>query len=225
MIELRGITKTYAAGKETIRALGPLDLRIAPGERLMVTGPSGSGKSTLLALLGCLERPSEGTYTLDGVDVSRLTEAGLAQVRRDRMGFVFQRFHLIEELDVFANVALPLIYRGWPADARRRAVEESLIRVGLASKMRSRPSQLSGGEQQRVAIARAVAGGPEILLADEPTGNLDSVTGERIVGLLVSLQEERPGNILVVVTHNLELPVKPNRTIVLRDGRIDGSGV
>ncbi len=220
MIRLTEIRKTYRAGADEIRALGPVSLEIPMGQSVAVVGPSGSGKSTLLSVLGCLERPTAGSYALDGRELGSLPETELARLRREEFGFVFQRFHLIEELDVAGNVSLPLLYRGWPARARREAALEALGRVGLASRASRRPSRLSGGEQQRVAIARALVGEPRVILADEPTGNLDSVTGGLVFDLLIQVHAAAKGRILIVVTHNAELARRLHRIVVLRDGQV-----
>jgi len=220
MIRLADVSKTYRMGADEIRALGPVSLEIPAGQTVAVVGPSGSGKSTLLSVLGCLERPTTGSYVFADRDVGNLRETDLARLRREEFGFVFQRFHLVEELDVLSNVALPLVYRGWPARARREAALEALRRVGLADRAARRPSRLSGGEQQRVAIARALVGEPRVILADEPTGNLDSVTGELVFDLPVRLHSATAGRILIVATHNVHLSRRLDRIIALRDGQI-----
>ncbi|MCP5150600.1 MAG: ABC transporter ATP-binding protein [Ectothiorhodospiraceae bacterium] len=217
MIRLRGISMHYALGETPVRVLERVDLDIAQGERIAIAGPSGSGKTTLLLLLAGLERPSEGTVSLDGVDLGRLDADGLADLRRDRIGIVFQSFHLVPSLSALDNVALPLEIAG-RRDARRRAAD-LLDQVGLAPRARHFPSQLSGGEQQRVAIARALANRPALLLADEPTGNLDSDTGERIADLLLRLDREN-GATLVLVTHDLDLAARCDRVLRLHDGKL-----
>jgi len=183
-----------------------------------VVGPSGSGKSTLLSIIGCLERPTSGGYYLQDQPVADLGEAELAKLRRERFGFVFQRFHLIPELSVLDNVSLPLLYQGASVRTGRREAALALERVSLATKARARPYQLSGGEQQRVAVARATVSRPTILLADEPTGNLDSANGALVVELLLSLQRESPTGILVMVTHNLALARRLDSMVFLEDG-------
>ena len=200
------------------RVLGPLSLEVPAGRSLAVVGPSGSGKSTLLSIIGCLERPTSGGYYLQDQAVADLGEAELAKLRRERFGFVFQRFHLIPELSVLDNVSLPLLYQGASVRAGRREAALALERVSLAAKARARPYQLSGGEQQRVAVARAAVSRPTILLADEPTGNLDSANGALVVELLLSLRRENPTGILVMVTHNLALARRLDSMVFLEDG-------
>jgi putative ABC transport system ATP-binding protein len=224
VIRLHAVTKTYQTGDEMVRALGTVDLLIAPGEAVAVVGPSGAGKSTLLSILGLLDRPTSGQYYLGETETGSLPEFERAVLRREHIGFVFQRFNLVEELNISQNVGLPLVYRGWSAAERRKAVDEILERVGLAAKSRARPSQLSGGQQQRVALARAVVGRPSIVLCDEPTGNLDSRTGEQILELLLALHRETPDRILVIVTHNLDVARQLDRVLVIQDGQIRRDG-
>lgn len=206
------------------RALGPVSLEIPGGQAVAVVGPSGAGKSTLLSLLGLLDRPTGGTYRLGGAYVTELSEAQRAETRRDRIGFVFQRYNLLDELTVAQNVALPLIYRGWPAARRRDAAQRAIDRVGLAGKERLRPSQLSGGEQQRVAIARAVVGRPQVILCDEPTGNLDSSTGRLVMDLLLEVHRNAADSVLVVVTHNTDVAMALDRALVIQDGMVTRAG-
>jgi len=218
MIELADITKVYRVGVERIRALDGVDLAIEENEYLAVMGPSGSGKSTLMNVLGCLDRPTSGTYRLDGQLVSRMGGGGLARVRNRRIGFVFQSFELLPRLSAAKNVALPLIYSGIGWLGRRRRARDVLTRVGLAGRVRHRPNQLSGGEKQRVAIARALVSGPRILLADEPTGNLDSKTSAEILALFDELHCQ--GQTIVMVTHEEDVACHARRILRMRDGRV-----
>jgi putative ABC transport system ATP-binding protein len=222
LIRLRNITKYYTVGVEKIRALDGVDLEVGQNEYVAVMGTSGSGKSTLMNILGCLDRPTSGTYELDGNLVSDMNAASLARVRNERIGFVFQSFELLPRLTALKNVELPLIYSRdrW---ARRRALAcEALEKVGLGERMRHRPSQLSGGQKQRVAIARALVNQPAILLADEPTGNLDSTTSEEILGLFRQLHES--GQTIMMVTHEPDVARHAHRIIRTRDGRIAADG-
>jgi len=218
MIELQQLTKRHRAGDVETTALDAIDLHIEAGEYVAVTGPSGCGKSTLLGLLGLLARPTSGRYRLQGEDVTELPERALAAIRRGRIGFVFQSFNLVDEMSVEANVQLALRYGGLPEKAQRARVGEVLERLGLAHRARHHPSQLSGGQQQRVAIARAIAARPALLLADEPTGNLDSAHGQEVMRLLRELNDE--GTTLVMVTHSAEHAALASRTIRLLDGRV-----
>jgi putative ABC transport system ATP-binding protein len=217
VLELAGVTRIYP-GSPPVRALAGVDVAIHPGERVAVLGPSGSGKSTLLHVLGTLERPTSGTVKVTGRDVSSLSDAELSAVRGHRLGFVFQQFYLLDHLDAAGNVTLGLLYRGGAARLRRRAAVGALERVGLGHRLAHRPPELSGGERQRVAIARAVAGRPAVLLADEPTGNLDTATGEGIIALLRDLAND--GTALVVVTHDPGIAAAMDRRLEMRDGLI-----
>ncbi len=217
VLEITGVHKSYP-GTPPVLALTAVDLRIRAGERAAVLGPSGSGKSTLLHVAGTLERPSSGTVRIGGEEVSALSDAELSAVRGRRLGFVFQQFHLLDHLDAVQNVAMGLLYRGGQARDRRAAAVDALDRVGLAHRLGHRPAQLSGGERQRVAIARAVAGHPDVVLADEPTGDLDSASGEQIIGLLTGLAAD--GTAIVVVTHDPAVAAAMDRRIVMHDGRI-----
>jgi len=218
VIELTGISRVFHVGGRPVHALRDLDLTIATGEYVAVMGPSGSGKSTLLHLLGCLDRPTSGSYRLDGRDVAGLDEAELSRVRRHKIGFVFQSFHLVSRLTAMQNVELPMIFAGVERRQRAERVGRALAAVGLSERADHRPDQLSGGERQRVAIARAVVMGPGVLLADEPTGNLDTASGQDVVTLLESMNAD--GLTLVVVTHNPAIGDHAGRQIRLSDGRI-----
>jgi putative ABC transport system ATP-binding protein len=217
VIRLRGITKVYRAGDVAVPALQGIDLDIERGEFLAIIGPSGSGKSTLMHILGCLDRPSRGTYELEGHDVRRMNEAELAKVRSRRIGFVFQSYNLLPRLPAIGQVELPLIYRG--ANHRRKLALRALAEVGLLDRARHRPTQLSGGEQQRVSIARALVTNPALILADEPTGALDTKTSAELMEMFVRLNAER-GMTIVVVTHEAEVAAYTRRVVQLRDGRI-----
>ena len=216
MIELRGVSKTVQSGDRPLTILHPLDYTIPSGEFIAVVGPSGSGKSTLLGLLAGLDSPSTGQILIDGVDITRLSEDGLAKLRGDTIGFVFQFFHLVPSLTAFENILIPMEIAG-RRDANARA-RQLLGEVELTDRAHHYPSQLSGGEQQRVAIARALANDPPIVLADEPTGNLDSTTGRHIMDLLLNVRRSRQTT-LVLVTHDAELASLADRRLVLRDGR------
>ncbi len=218
MIVLKDIVKRYTMGDDVVMALAGVDLFIDRNEYVALIGPSGSGKSTLMNLLGCLDSPTSGTYTLNGRDTSGMNDNELAHVRNREIGFVFQSFHLLPRLTVLQNVMQPLVYRGMPAAERRRLAEESLTKVGLGDRMGHRPNQLSGGQRQRVAVARALVGSPSILLADEPTGNLDSRTSAEIMALFDQLHAQ--GQTVVVVTHEPDIAAHCHRTIRVSDGRI-----
>ena len=219
MIELQRLNKTYHLGGAPLRALRDVSLTIGAGEYLSIMGPSGSGKSTLLNMLGFLDRPDSGSYRLDGLETEDLTEERRAHLRRDNIGFIFQAFHLVNRLTAFENIELPLVLAGHPVAARRAAVAEVLATTGLADRADHRPNQLSGGQLQRVAIARAVVMKPRILLADEPTGNLDSHSGAEIVAMLERLNEQ--GITLLVVTHDQQLGNRAKRRITMFDGSVD----
>jgi putative ABC transport system ATP-binding protein len=221
MIELRGISKTVRSGDHQLTILHPVDLLVPSGQRLAVVGPSGSGKSTLLGLIAGLDAPTAGTILIDGIDVTRLGEDQLARLRGDKIGFVFQSFHLIPSLTALENILVPMEIAG-RRDAAARA-RSLLSEVGLDDRGHHYPSQLSGGEQQRVAIARALSNEPVILLADEPTGNLDSTTGHHVIELLLAINRSR-GTTLVVVTHDTEIATMADAQVFLRDGRIVAQG-
>ncbi len=218
MIELRRLTRHYQVGDQTVRALQEVDLTIPDGDYLAIMGPSGSGKSTLLHLLGCLDRPTSGSYRLDGREVGSLPEADLAQVRGRKIGFVFQFFHLVPRLTAAGNVELPMVLAGIRPAERRPRVAAALEAVGLSDRADHRPDQLSGGQRQRVAIARATVMSPSILLADEPTGNLDRASGHEIIDLIEAMN--RSGLTLVVVTHDPEVGGRARRVVQLVDGRV-----
>ena len=218
-IEARDVHRVYQLDGVEVAALRGVSLRIEEGEYVAITGPSGSGKSTLMHLLGCLDRPSSGELLIDGRDIARLGDADLAQLRNEAIGFVFQSFQLLARTPAVDNVALPLVYRGVGRAERRRRAVAALEAVHLEHRLRHRPTQLSGGEQQRVAIARALVGEPRVLLADEPTGNLDTVNGEEVMAILDRLNKER-GVAVVLVTHEAEIAARARRLIRIRDGLI-----
>jgi len=218
MIDLRGIVKRYRMGEEEVLALDGVDLHIGRNEYVALIGPSGSGKSTLMNILGCLDTPSEGHYLLNGRDTSQLADDELARVRNQEIGFVFQSFHLLPRMTVLENVMQPLVYRGIPRAERKAQATRALEQVGLGSRLSHRPNQLSGGQRQRVAVARALVGHPSILLADEPTGNLDSRTSAEIMALFDELH--RSGQTVVVVTHEPDIAAHCRRTIRIGDGRV-----
>ena len=219
LLELRDIHKTFATGGGAVRALRGLSLTVEAGEFVALVGPSGSGKSTLMHLIGLLDRPTSGTYLFEGDDVSRSSRSALAALRNRRIGFVFQGFHLLPRQTAWENVTLPLLYAGAPARERRRRALALLERVGLADRAHHRPNQLSGGQQQRVAIARALANEPRLLLADEPTGNLDSATGAEILAEFRRLHRDTAQTI-VLVTHDAIVAESAQRVVALRDGLI-----
>ncbi len=218
MIELKQIVKRYKMGGEIITALDRVDLSIADREFVAIIGPSGSGKSTLMNIVGCLDYPDEGEYLLDGEDVSEFSPRELAVIRNKKIGFIFQQFNLLGKLTAYENVELPLIYQGLPAAERKERVTEALERVGLGDRMKHRPNQLSGGQQQRVAIARALSTHPSLILADEPTGNLDSKSGQDIMRMLHELHEQ--GNAIMLITHDNAISLEAERRMAIRDGRI-----
>ncbi|HWZ54922.1 MAG TPA: ABC transporter ATP-binding protein [Verrucomicrobiae bacterium] len=219
VIRLESVFKTYDLGEVQVQALRGVSLEIAEGEFVAVMGPSGSGKSTIMNILGCLDRPTKGRYFLDGVDVSRMTKKELARIRNRKLGFVFQQFNLLSRTSALENVELPAVYAGIPPEERERRAMEALTRVGLADRAGHHPSQLSGGQQQRVAIARGLVNRPSILLADEPTGNLDSRTSVEIMDILQTLNVEQ--NItIVVVTHEPDIAQYAKRNLLFRDGKL-----
>lgn len=220
IIEIRGLTKVYKMGEVEVHALAGVDLEVDEGEFIAVMGPSGSGKSTLMNIIGCLDRPTSGTYVLDGVDVSTLDRDERAVIRNAKIGFVFQSFNLLARTSALENVELPLLYGefGWSRQQRHKAAMDSLHRVGLKGRDQNQPSQLSGGQQQRVAIARALVTNPAILLADEPTGNLDSRTSEEIMGIFQQLNDA--GKTIVLITHEPDIAQHAKRIVHVRDGLI-----
>jgi putative ABC transport system ATP-binding protein len=218
IMELRDVEKTYTMGPVEVRALAGVSLGIERGDYVAVMGPSGSGKSTLMNLMGCLDSPTSGSYRLNDREVANLDDDELALIRNEEIGFVFQSFNLLPRTDAIQNVELPLIYAGVPRQERRERALAALEMVGLGQRVDHKPNEMSGGERQRVAIARAIVNGPSILLADEPTGNLDSKTGEEIMAFIDRLQEQ--GNTILLVTHEEELARRAARVIRLRDGEL-----
>jgi putative ABC transport system ATP-binding protein len=222
IIDMQGIRKTYDTGKIKVEALKEIDLTIAPGEFVAIVGPSGSGKSTLMNLIGCLDTPTAGSYRLGGEDVSKLDRDQLADVRNRRVGFVFQGFNLLPQISAFENVEMPLVFGGVSVRERRERTAGLLERVGLGDRMDHKPTELSGGQMQRVAIARALAMQPDVVLADEPTGNLDTTAGGDIMQLFTELWQQ--GRTMVVITHDMTLAKRAGRVVEVRDGRIISDG-
>jgi putative ABC transport system ATP-binding protein len=219
LIKLEGVKKIYEVGVQKIEAVAGVDIEIAKNEYVAIMGPSGSGKSTFMNILGCLDTPTEGTYHLNGKEVSNLSDDELARIRNREIGFVFQTFNLLPRATALQNVELPLIYGGIPAEERRRRANEALGAVGLTERASHRPNELSGGQRQRVAIARALVNRPSIILADEPTGNLDSRTGEEIMSIFGEIHHA--GNTIVIVTHEEYIAKHANRIVRLLDGKIE----
>lgn len=222
LIELRDVYKIYQMGSEAVHALDGVDITIDEGEFVAIVGQSGSGKSTAMNIIGCLDVPTSGTYQLGGIDVSTMDDDQQAEIRNRMLGFVFQQYNLIPKLNVMENVELPLLYAGLSASERREAAMAALERVGLTDKYRNLPSQLSGGQQQRVSIARALAGSPSVILADEPTGALDTRTGREVLSFLQKLNAE--GDTVVLITHDNSIAVKAKRIVRLQDGKVTYDG-
>jgi putative ABC transport system ATP-binding protein len=218
IIELRSICKTYQTGGETVHALADANLKVEQGEFVAIVGPSGSGKSTLLSILGCLDVPTSGEYLLEGQNVAKLSENRLAQIRNQKIGFVFQSFNLLPRMSIWENVETPLLYAGVGAAERKERVAKALSQVGLLERAKHQPNEISGGQRQRVAIARALVTQPSLILADEPTGNLDSKTGAEILALMKELH--RQGSTIVLVTHDPSVAAQAERTVQVRDGRV-----
>ena len=219
VVDARDVTKVYQMGEVEVHALRGLSVQIEPGEILSIMGPSGSGKSTLMNILGCLDRPTSGEYSLNGESVANMTDDQLAEIRNRGVGFVFQSFNLLPRATALANVELPMRYAVLNGRNRKQVAKEALEAVGLGDRIHHRPNELSGGQMQRVAIARALVNNPAIIMADEPTGNLDSQSGDEIMALLKNLNKER-GTTLIIVTHDPEIAALTNRIISIRDGRI-----
>jgi putative ABC transport system ATP-binding protein len=218
LIDVQGISKIYNRGENEVRALDGVSLKILVGEFTAIVGQSGSGKSTLMNIIGCLDTPTDGTYLLNGNSVSGFSGNQLARIRNREIGFIFQGFNLISGLDALENVELPLIYRGIPKEERRQLSTDALERVGLADRMHHTPSQMSGGQQQRVAIARAIAASPPLILADEPTGNLDSKSGAAVMEILNKLHDN--GKTVILITHDLSIAQTAQRVVKIQDGKI-----
>lgn len=218
LIDIRNIKKEYLLGNVTVSALQGVDLQIGKNEYLSIMGPSGSGKSTLMNILGCLDTPSSGQYLFDDIDVNTLSDDELSSIRNKKIGFIFQTFNLLPKADAVHNVEMPLIYAGIHKIDRKKMAEEALRKVGLGDRMHHKPSEMSGGQRQRVAIARALVNNPEIILADEPTGNLDSKTGDEIMGIFNQLHTD--GNTIILITHEKEIALYSHRIINLFDGKI-----
>lgn len=218
MLQLQHISKTYYVGDEVVHALADVSLHVRPHEFVAICGPSGSGKTTLMNVMGCLDLPDAGTYILDGVNIAGCNDRELSRIRSEKIGFVFQQFNLLDQMSALENVELPMIYQKVGERERRERAQDALTLVGLGKRMQHRPSQLSGGQQQRVAIARALASGAQVILADEPTGNLDSRSGTEIMRLICDLAER--DHTIVLITHNQEVADMAGRTVYVHDGRL-----
>ncbi len=218
MINLKNITKTYDMGSVKVQVLKGITLHIAEGEFVSIMGPSGSGKSTLMNMIGCLDVPTTGEYYLDGKEISTYNEKQLSKIRNEKIGFIFQKFNLLSKLTAYENVELPLIYRGMNNKERKERSIEALDKVGLSDRMHHKPTELSGGQQQRVAIARALAGNPPVLLADEPTGNLDSKSGYDVMNLIKELNKE--GKTIILITHDNEVAEAAEKMVTIKDGML-----
>ena len=218
LVKMENLRKTYKMGETYVKALDGIDITINKDEFVSIIGPSGSGKSTLMNMIGCLDAPDEGKYYLEGIDVSKLNDSKLATIRSQKIGFVFQGFNLLPKLTALENVEMPLIYQNYSHKNRKRKAIEALEKVGLGDRIHHRPTELSGGQQQRVAIARALVADPPIILADEPTGNLDSKSGKEIMDMLVDLHKQ--GNTIILITHDTYIANTARRKIVLKDGLI-----
>jgi putative ABC transport system ATP-binding protein len=219
LISIRELRRFYQVGSEEVHALNGVDLDIAPNEYVAIMGPSGSGKSTLMNIIGCLDTPTGGSYRLKDAEISSLSDDQLARIRNQEIGFVFQTFNLLPRADALHNVELPLVYAGYKHEERRRRAKEALELVGLGDRMKHRPNELSGGQRQRVAIARALVNKPSIILADEPTGNLDTATGEEIMAAFAHIWEQ--GNTVILVTHEADIAQHARRVVRMRDGHIE----
>ena len=218
MIRTENLTKVYRMGDAEVYALHDVNLDIQEGEFIAIIGPSGSGKSTLLNMIGCLDTPTSGAVFIDGIDTGKLSENGLAEIRREKIGFIFQQFNLVHTLNALENVALPMFFAGVKRETRLKRAEELLANVGLGDRVYHKPSEMSGGQQQRVAIARALSNDPEVIIGDEPTGNVDTETGNTIIDILEGLNKE--GRTVIVVTHDAEIAARVGRTKRMRDGRV-----
>lgn len=219
MIKIEGLTKYYSQGDLKVVALAGVDLWVKPGEFVSIMGSSGSGKSTMMNILGCLDKPTNGKYILDGIDISKTPDSKLSEIRNKKIGFVFQSFNLLPKLNALENVELPMIYAGADGTTRYKKAMEALERVGLDKRIKHRPNEMSGGQRQRVAIARALVNNPSIILADEPTGNLDSRSGREVIELLMAANR-KAGQTLILITHDENIALQANRILTISDGRI-----